>query len=125
MPRLGIVAADDPRMAATMERIDAELGRGAQLRRYADGVDGIPSREGTFTACGFWAADCVARSGDLDAAEARIGELLGGANDLGLMSEELDPDTGALLGNFPQAFSHAGLIGAALTLRAARAAEAA
>ncbi len=125
MPRLGILAADDPRMVATMERLDAELGRGAQLRRYADGVDGIPSREGTFTACGFWAADCLARRGAVEAAEARIGELFGGANDLGLMSEELDPDTGALLGNFPQAFSHAGLIGAALTLNAARAAEAA
>ena len=125
MPRMGIIAADDPRMTATLERIDTELGRGAQLRRYADGVDGIPAREGAFTACGFWAADCVARRGDLDAAEARIGELLGGANDLGLMSEQLDPDTGALLGNFPQAFSHAGLIGAALTLGAARAAEAA
>ncbi len=120
MPRLGIVAADDPRMVATMERIDAELGRGAQLFRYAEGVDGIGSREGTFTACGFWAADCLARRGDLDAAEARIGALVGAANDLGLMSEELDPETGALLGNFPQAFSHAGLIGAALMLDAAR-----
>ncbi len=120
MPRLGIIAADDPRMVATMERIDAELGSGAELRRYADGIDGIPSREGTFTACGFWAADCLARRGDFEAAEARIGALVGRANDLGLMSEELDPDTGALLGNFPQAFSHAGLIGSALTLDAAR-----
>ncbi len=120
MPRFGIVAADDPRMAATFERLDAELGHGAQMRRYADGVDGMPSTEGTFTACGFWAADCVARRGEIEAAEARIAELYGHANDLGLMAEELDPATGAQLGNFPQGFSHAGLIGAVMAAEEAR-----
>ncbi len=120
MPRFGIVAADDPRMVATFERLDAELGHGAQMRRYAHGVDGMGSTEGTFTACGFWAADCLARRGDLEAAEARIAELFGLANDLGLMAEELDPATGAQLGNFPQGFSHAGLIGAVMALDQAR-----
>lgn len=120
MPRFGIVAADDPKMVSTFERIEAELGHGAQLRRYRDGLDGMPSTEGTFTACGFWAADCLARRGDLDAAEERIGALYDCANDLGLMAEELDPETGAQLGNFPQGFSHAGLIGAATALRDAR-----
>jgi len=120
MPRMGIVAADDPRMVATYERLEEELGHGAQMRRYAEDVDGLPGREGTFTVCGFWAADYLARRGDLDAAEARIAEMLSHANDLHLMAEELDPETGEQLGNFPQGFSHAGLIGAALALYEAR-----
>ena len=122
MPRLGFLDANDPRMIATYERTQERLGHGAQMRRYADGVDGMDSVEGTFTACGFWAADYLARKGDLDAAEARIAALVDTANDLGLMAEELDPETGAQLGNFPQGFSHAGLIGALLALRDARAA---
>lgn len=116
MPRLGIIEADDPRMVSTFEAIDRELGHGAQLRRYRDGIDGFDSREGTFTACGFWAVDYLARRGDIEAAEQRMDELIGHANDLGLMSEELDPETGELLGNFPQGFSHAGLVGAAIAI---------
>ncbi len=119
MPRLGIVAADDPRMVATFEAIERELGHEAQLRRYRDGLDGFASKEGTFTACGFWAADYLARRGDPQAAERRIAALLEHANDLLLMSEEVDPESGAQLGNFPQGFSHAGMVGAALALRAA------
>jgi GH15 family glucan-1,4-alpha-glucosidase len=116
MPRLGIIAADDPRMTATFAAIDDELGHGAQIRRYRDGIDGFSSIEGTFTACGFWAVDYLARRGDLEAARNRMEALLRLANDLALMSEEVDPQTGALLGNFPQGFSHAGLVGAALAL---------
>ncbi|WP_166434102.1 glycoside hydrolase family 15 protein [Roseovarius spongiae] len=116
LPRIGLIAADDPMMVATFERIERELGHGAQVRRYPDGMDGFDSTEGTFTACGFWAADYLARRGDVDKAHARIEELLHNANDLGLMSEETDPETGEMLGNFPQAFSHAGLIRAAATL---------
>lgn len=116
LPRLGLIAADDPLMVATFERIDRDLGHGAQIRRYPDGMDGFASTEGTFTACGFWAADYLARRGDTQGARDRIAELLNNANDLGLMSEETDPDTGDMLGNFPQAFSHAGLIQAAATL---------
>ncbi|MWD29392.1 glycoside hydrolase family 15 protein [Aquicoccus sp. SCR17] len=120
MPRLGFIDARDPRMVSTFEAIDRELGHGAQMRRYADGLDGMPSTEGTFTACGFWAADYLARRGDTDEAERRIGRLVEHANDLGLMSEELDPESGAQLGNFPQGFSHAGLVGALLALKEAR-----
>lgn len=120
MPRLGIIAADDPRMVATFDAIDRELGHGAQVRRYRDGLDGFPSTEGTFTACGFWAADYLARRGDTNAAHGRIAELIGLANDLLLMSEEVDPETSVLLGNFPQGFSHAGLMGAALALAEAQ-----
>lgn len=121
MPRLGIIRADDPRMVATFEAIERELGHGAQIRRYRHGIDGFDSREGTFTACGFWAADYLARRGDIAEAERRVKELLSHANDLGLMSEELDPETGELLGNFPQGFSHAGFVGAAIAIEEARA----
>lgn len=117
LPRTGIIAPDDPRMVATFERIDAELGRGARIYRYAPGTDGFASREGTFTACGYWAAEYLALRGDTDAARARIDALLADANDLFLMSEETDPDSGRQLGNFPQAFSHAGLVSAVLALR--------
>jgi GH15 family glucan-1,4-alpha-glucosidase len=120
MPRLGIIPADDPRMVATFDAIERELGHGAQLRRYRDGLDSLASTEGTFTACGFWAADYLARRGDTHAAAKRIAELIDLSNDLLLMSEEIDPDTGAQLGNFPQGFSHAGLVGAALALRDAQ-----
>ncbi len=116
LPRLGLIAADDPLMVATFERIQRDLGYGAQIRRYPDGMDGLASTEGTFTACGFWAADYLARRGDTQAAHERIAELLRNANDLGLMSEETDPHTYEMLGNFPQAFSHADLIRAAATL---------
>ncbi|MCR8826360.1 glycoside hydrolase family 15 protein [Pseudosulfitobacter koreensis] len=116
LPRLGLIAADDPLMVATFERIERDLGHGAQIRRYPSRIDGFATTEGTFTACGFWAADYLARRGDTDAAHDRIAALLGNANDLGLMSEETDPETGEMLGNFPQAFSHADLIRAATTL---------
>jgi GH15 family glucan-1,4-alpha-glucosidase len=116
LPRIGIVEARDPRMSATFEAMRNRLGEGAQIRRYDDGIDGIPGREGSFTACGFWAADYLARAGRLPEARAQIEAMLEYANDLGLMSEELDPETGAQLGNFPQGFSHAGLITAVMTL---------
>ncbi len=124
MPRLGIIAANDPRMVATFAAIDEEIGHGAgygaQLRRYSKGIDGFDSTEGTFTACGFWAVDYLARCGDVEAAHRRMEEMVSLANDLSLMSEEIDPGTGDLLGNFPQGFSHTGLVGAALALAQAR-----
>ncbi|TQS73880.1 glycoside hydrolase family 15 protein [Rhodobacteraceae bacterium] len=120
LPRMGIIRADDPRMVQTYETIKAELATGVHFRRYSDGVDGIAGREGSFVACGFWAADYLTRAQRLDEAEAQIAGLLQGANDLGLMSEQLDETTGAQLGNFPQAFSHAGLVAAAIALQEAR-----
>ncbi|KDB01717.1 hypothetical protein U879_20900, partial [Defluviimonas sp. 20V17] len=112
LPRIGIIEADDPRMVATYDRIRERLGNGAHLRRYADGVDGLEGREATFNVCGFWAADYLARAGRLEEAEAQIEAMLAAANDLGLMSEEYDPDAGLQLGNFPQGLSHAGMIAA-------------
>jgi GH15 family glucan-1,4-alpha-glucosidase len=83
---------------------------------YRGTDDGLPEGEGAFGICSFWAVECMARGGDLARATATFERLLEYANDVGLYAEEIDPDTGAALGNFPQAFTHVGLINAALTL---------
>ena len=104
-----------PRMLATCARIRERLGANGLLYRYrAD--DGLPPGEGAFGIASFWAVDCRCRQGDVDGAAAAFAHLCGLANDVGLFAEEIDPTTGAQLGNFPQAFTHVGLIDAALTL---------
>ena len=82
--------------------------------------DGLPPGEGAFGICGFWAVEALALSGELEAATAAFEDLLGYANDVGLYSEEYDPGSRAALGNFPQAFTHVGLINAAVTLATLR-----
>jgi GH15 family glucan-1,4-alpha-glucosidase len=117
LPLYGYVAATHPRMAATCQRIHACLGRDGLIYRYAQATrDGLPSGEGAFGICSFWAVECRARGGDKEGAALAFEHLLGYANDVGLFAEEIDHDTGAALGNFPQAFTHVGLINAALTL---------
>ena len=117
LPWFGYADARSPGMRATLRRVLAELGGDDGLvKRYRTGFDGFDSEEGAFVACGFWAADCLARSGELDEAERRIRNLAGMANDVGLLAEEIDPATGAQLGNFPQAFSHIAVVNAAMTL---------
>jgi GH15 family glucan-1,4-alpha-glucosidase len=117
-PLTGYADAASARMQRTLARIDADLGSvDGLLYRYRM-PDGLPPGEGAFLICGFWAVECLALAGRLDEATDRFVRLLEYSNDLGLMSEEVDPDSGALLGNFPQAFSHIGLINAALTLAA-------
>ena len=120
MACIGYKDADDPRMRATYDRIHQRLGRNGLLYRYErfDGIDGI---EGAFGICGFWAIDNLAKRGDLDAAERRFQHMLAYANDLGLYAEEIDIASGAALGNFPQAFTHVGLINAAVAIERARA----
>jgi GH15 family glucan-1,4-alpha-glucosidase len=108
-------------MRSTCRRIYDTLARGSLLYRYETGTqDGLPPGEGAFGICSFWGVECLARGGDLDAATRAYEELLGSANDLGLLAEETDPAGGAALGNFPQAFTHLGLINAALTLAESR-----
>jgi GH15 family glucan-1,4-alpha-glucosidase len=103
------------RMRNTCERIRERLGVDGLLYRYlAD--DGLPSGEGAFGICSFWAVECVAREGALPRAIDMFEHLLTFRNDLGLLAEEIDPSSGAALGNFPQAFTHVGLVNAALTL---------
>jgi GH15 family glucan-1,4-alpha-glucosidase len=117
LPLYGYVAADAPRMRSTCARIHEQLARGPLLYRYEATVDdGLPPSEGAFGICSFWAVECRARGGEVAAATHAFEQLLGYANDVGLFAEEIDPKTGAALGNFPQAFTHVGLINAALTL---------
>jgi GH15 family glucan-1,4-alpha-glucosidase len=106
-------------MQATCARILDSLGRDGLVYRY-HGEDGLPPGEGTFGICSFWAVECLARGGDVASATRTFEQLLGYANDVGLFAEEIDPATGAALGNFPQAFTHVGLINAALTLATCR-----
>ncbi len=115
---LGIVGYADPasaRMRSTCERIYQRLGTGPLLHRYANG-DGLPAGEGAFGIAGFWGVEARALSGDLDAARSDFERLRSYANDVGLFAEEIDPRSGDCLGNFPQAFTHVGLISAALAL---------
>lgn len=107
-----------PRMRATCRRIREQLGVNGLLYRYLDD-DGLPGGEGAFGICSFWAAECRALEGDADGAAADFEHVLSFASDLGLFAEEIDPATGGALGNFPQAFTHVGLINAASTLSAA------
>jgi GH15 family glucan-1,4-alpha-glucosidase len=116
LPLYGYVPAADPRMRATHKRIHEQLARGPFLYRYLSGGDGLPGQEGAFGIASFWAIEVMARAGEVAEARAQFEQVLSHANDLGLYAEEFDPATGEALGNFPQAFTHIGLINAALTL---------
>ncbi|MGI5860759.1 MAG: glycoside hydrolase family 15 protein [Myxococcales bacterium] len=121
MPSQGYLDAGDARMRSTFAFLERELCRDGLWYRYAPGeADGLAGREGAFGICSFWATEHLARRGELDAAQRAFERVLGFANDVGLFSEEIDPETGALLGNFPQAFTHIGLINAALAIERAR-----
>ena len=85
-------------------------------------ADGLVGEEGTFVICSFWLVSCLAQAGELERADALFGQLAGYANDLGLLAEEIDVANQELLGNFPQAFSHIGLVTAAWEIDKARAA---
>jgi GH15 family glucan-1,4-alpha-glucosidase len=117
----GYVEPRDPRMLATFERVRAELGEDGLLRRYVqDTEDGLPAGEGAFGICSFWAVETLARIGRVQEAEAEFEKLCGFANDVGLFGEEIEPASGAILGNFPQAFSHVGVVSAALAIAEAQ-----
>lgn len=113
--RYGYVEPRSERLIRTCARVHERLGRNGLLYRYRTD-DGLPGEEGAFGICSFWAVDCLARQDELERAEARFDRLCSLSNDVGLYAEEIDPETGAHLGNFPQAFTHVGLIDAALTL---------
>ncbi len=124
MPILGFLPATDERMRSTIEAIAADLTRDGLVLRYRgeDGMnaDGLRGEEGTFVICSFWLVSALAKAGEADRAEALFDKLVPFANDLGLLSEEIDTASGELLGNFPQAFSHVGLITAAWEIDKAR-----
>ncbi|MEV1084301.1 glycoside hydrolase family 15 protein [Streptomyces sp. NPDC050211] len=119
IPRVGFLPADDPRVIGTVDAIRAELSHGGFMRRYSAEetvVDGLPGGEGTFLVCSFWLADALHTTGRTEEARELFERLVGLANDVGLLSEEYDPVAGHQLGNFPQAFSHVGLVNTALAL---------
>ncbi|MDI3340283.1 MAG: glycoside hydrolase family 15 protein [Sphaerobacter sp.] len=118
MPLVGFLPARDSRVVSTVATIQRRLARGDLVYRYL-GEDGLPGGEGAFVLCSFWLVEALAYVGRLDEAHAHFQRLLTRRNALGLLSEEIDPASGALLGNYPQAFSHIGLINAALTLQEA------
>ena len=124
MPLVGFLPANDPRMRATTDAIERELGAGGLLQRYrSDEVaDGLPAGEGVFLPCSFWLADNLALQGRSQRAHELFERLLSLRNDLGLLSEEYDPAAGRMLGNFPQAFSHVMLVNTARNLTRAEAA---
>jgi GH15 family glucan-1,4-alpha-glucosidase len=125
LPRLGFLPADDPRIVSTVEAVQRELTHDGLVMRYqiADpgsthDVDGLPGGEGSFIACSFWLADALHRIGRTDEARDLFERLLDLRNDLGLLAEEYDARVGRQVGNFPQAFSHIGLVSAAYALTA-------
>jgi alpha,alpha-trehalase len=119
IPIVGFVPHNDPRARATVERIADDLSADGFVYRYiTDGVDGLSGDEATFVICSFWLVECLARGGEMDRARELFERLLSFCNDVGLLGEEIDPHSGEILGNFPQAFSHLGVIQAAIALDA-------
>ena len=112
----GYADASSGRMQATYERIEDELGASGGLLYRFPGNDGGAPKEGAFGICSFWAVEHLAKAGRLREAKARFEQVLSHRNDVGLFPEEINPENGAFLGNFPQAFTHVGLINAAMTL---------
>ena len=116
---LGLMGYADPqsaRMRGTLARVRERLGVGGLLYRYLDWDDGLAGSEGAFGICSFWGAEACAVQGDVATARGEFEHLLSFGNDVGLFAEEIDPGTGAAIGNFPQAFTHVGLINAAVTI---------
>jgi GH15 family glucan-1,4-alpha-glucosidase len=125
MPLVGFLPAGDPRMRSTIEAIARELTEDGLVLRYRNvegvGADGLSGEEGTFVLCSFWLVSCLALAGELERAQELFDRLAGYANDLGLLGEEIDTATGEQLGNYPQAYSHIGLITSAWQIDQARA----
>lgn len=118
LPVIGMEPADSPRVRGTVDAVRAALGGcGPLLHRYPPGRDGLPGPEGAFLPCSFWLVQALALTGRPDEARRTFDQLLELATPLGLYAEEMDPASGAHLGNFPQALTHAALVQAALSLR--------
>jgi GH15 family glucan-1,4-alpha-glucosidase len=118
LPALGFMDARDPKMLGTVRRIEDTLMRDGFIARYPNrkSLDGLPEGEGAFLLCTFWYADNLVLQGEFGKAEEAFERLLGLRNDVGLLAEEFDPGQRRFLGNFPQAFSHVGLINTAQNL---------
>ena len=121
LPTVGFLPPGDSRVRGTVEAIERELLSDGLVMRYdtAESGDGLPSDEGVFLACSFWLVDAYVLLGRMADAHRLFERLLALCNDVGLLSEEYDPRTGRLLGNFPQALSHIALINSAFNLNEA------
>ena len=122
MPLVGFLPPDDVRVVGTVEAIEKHLMEDGFVARYTtdSAVDGMPHGEGKFLACSFWMADNQLLQGRDEAAKDLFERLLAIRNDVGLLSEEYDARAKRLLGNFPQAFSHIGLVNTAFNLSRSR-----
>jgi alpha,alpha-trehalase len=120
IPLVGFLPPDDPRVLSTINVVESQLTDEHGLVYRYRAPDGLPGDEGAFLACTFWLAEAQALAGLRDRARATFERAAGYANDLGLLSEEVDPATGELLGNFPQAFTHIALVNAAWAITQAQ-----
>ena len=122
MTQVRFLPADDPRLVSTVEAIAQNLREGVLVRRYLpeEAEDGIPGDEGAFLLCSFWLVDAYAHLGRLEDAQRLFERLLSLLPPCALLSEEADARTGELLGNFPQAFTHLALVGAAVNIERLR-----
>jgi GH15 family glucan-1,4-alpha-glucosidase len=122
IPASGFLPAEDPRVLGTIEAIQREICDGPFVWRYSteEGVDGLAGGEGAFLICSFWLVSALAKAGRVEAAERNLEQLMALQNDVGLLSEEYDPQRERLLGNFPQAFSHIGLLRSLYAISEAR-----
>jgi GH15 family glucan-1,4-alpha-glucosidase len=121
IPILGFLPPDDPRVIGTVEAIQQNLMRDGFVERYAthedeNHIDGLSGREGVFLPCSFWLVDALILMDREDEANELFDRLLAIRNDLGLLAEEYDPSEKRQLGNFPQAFTHVGLVNSAYNL---------
>jgi GH15 family glucan-1,4-alpha-glucosidase len=120
LPTVEYIAWDDERMLRTIAAIREELGAGNGLLYRYRRDDGLDGDEGAFLCCSFWLAECLAQAGELGEAREIFDQAVARSNDLGLFSEEIDPRTGELLGNFPQGLTHLAHIDAAVALSQAQ-----
>ncbi|WP_309221860.1 glycoside hydrolase family 15 protein [Halorussus sp. MSC15.2] len=120
VPVVGFLPVDDDRVQNTIDAIQARLASDDGLVKRYDGDDGLPGEEGAFLWCSFWLVNALALSGRIQEAEDLFTSLSGYVNHVGLLAEEIDPESGSHLGNFPQGFSHIGLINSALYLAHAK-----
>ena len=120
LPQVGFLPADDDRVVATVDAVQHELMVDGFVMRYLNrtGIDGLPGSEGAFLPCTLWLADCLALMGRVDQARDTFARVVALVNDVGLISEEYDTRRGRLVGNFPQAFTHVGIINTAQVLAA-------